>query len=213
MCQPFFYSSYSPIHGREQSLFVPLREFRSEVRHSVWIYMMVLKKKEVVAGGEELWPSCCWGPVVVCFHNGAGRVLSPVKPFIVWLQLHCLKKSLRWFCLWPSVIFSQLSSSQFFFIASFCFCEANGFSPPRDHHGNKMNIKWTSYMFQNELYTCNNPCTLRWCAVLCVMFVSAQRATRGSGRWVPSAFVSAWAGFPSFLPLLSFYIVLCFPCT
>lgn len=83
-----------------------------------------------------------------------------MKPFIVWLQLHCLKKSLRWFWLWPSGIFSQLSSSKNVFIASFCFWEANGFSPPRDHHGNKTNVKWTSYMFYNELYTCSHPCTV-----------------------------------------------------
>ncbi len=53
------------------------------------------------------------------------------KPSIVWLQLYWFKKkSLRWFRLWPSGIFSQLSSSKNCFIASFCFWEANGFSPP-----------------------------------------------------------------------------------
>lgn len=160
--------------------------------------------------GVVFWPSRCRGLVVVCcLCDEALHHWAVIKSHKLWKK----------YFMPPLDSFSY--SENVFYAINFLL-GSNWFSgsPGTPWTRCKINI-WCSYHMHDSRWprltswSCFTLAVIRVVlprVVLCVVFVSAQGAARGSGRWVPPAFVSARAGFPSFLPLLSFYIVLGFLC-
>lgn len=172
-------------------------------------------------GGVVFWPSCCWGHTVVCcllwwsWKHVIVRESSP-STSSNYIPGSLKKNTLR--------RLDSLSYSENVFYTINFFLGSNWFSgsPGTHWRRGKINTLYSGLYHMHDIrwpqltswscFTLAVICVVLPHAVLCVLFVGAQGAARGSGRWVPSAFVSAWAGFPSFLPLLSFYIVLGFLC-